>query len=180
MRPSKRTEILEAARRIVARDGLSAVTYDAVAAEAGLTKGGVVYHFASRDELIVALCRDLAEQWESELVAIAGAPVDQLTEAERLEAYARESLRGSTYAELQLVIETCDVPAARAEWAAVIDRWAGTDADGPWTDRQLDLFVLRLAADGLWIHDAIAGSPLSRQRRAQLLERIVRGLRDGG
>lgn len=179
-RPSKRTAILEATQRIVAREGLAAVTYEAVAAEAGLTKGGVVYHFASREDLIVGLCRELAERWEADLVAVAGAPADQLTEVERLEAYARGCSQASTYAELVLVLETSEIPEARAEWSAVFDRWGLPDDDaGRWTDQQLDRFVLRLAADGLWIYDALAGVPLDAALRKQLTERLARALRGG-
>ena len=37
------------------RDGVSAMTLEAVAREAGLSKGGLLYHFASKDELIAAM-----------------------------------------------------------------------------------------------------------------------------
>ncbi|SCE54411.1 helix-turn-helix domain-containing protein, partial [Streptomyces sp. OspMP-M43] len=55
MRTSKRTQILEAATRVVQREGVKSVTFDSVAAEAGLTKGGLLYHFASRDDLVRAI-----------------------------------------------------------------------------------------------------------------------------
>ncbi|MBF6621328.1 MAG: TetR family transcriptional regulator [Patulibacter sp.] len=179
MRPSKRTTILEAAHRIVARDGLAGVTYEAIAEEAGLTKGGVVYHFGSRDELVVALAEFLAEYWDAAMVTAAGAPADQLTERERLEVYARESLQGTTNAELVMLMESADVPEARAAWTSVVDRWALPRVDDPPTDEQLDLLVLRLAADGLWIYDAIAADPMDHELRRQLVERIARAIRAG-
>lgn len=45
MRPSKRDTILQAALSVVETDGVTAVTYESVAAASGLTKGGLLYHF---------------------------------------------------------------------------------------------------------------------------------------
>lgn len=45
MRPSKKSAIVEAAMRVAEEQGLSAVTIDAVAEQAGITKGGLLYHF---------------------------------------------------------------------------------------------------------------------------------------
>lgn len=177
MRPSKRTAILDAAHRVVLRDGLSAVTYEAVADEAGLTKGGVVYHFASREDLIIGMSELLAARWDASMTAAAGAPAEQLTERARVEIYARESIENTTNAELKRLIESADIPAARAAWSSVVDRWALSRVDDPPTDEQLELLVLRLAADGLWIYDSIAGDPMDQELRRQLVERIALAIR---
>jgi AcrR family transcriptional regulator len=47
--------ILDAAGRVIRRSGSAGLTIDAVAAEAELSKGGVLHHFASKDALIAAL-----------------------------------------------------------------------------------------------------------------------------
>lgn len=47
-----RDRILEAAIRLLARQGASAVSYRAVAVEAGLTAGAPAYHFASAEDLL--------------------------------------------------------------------------------------------------------------------------------
>ena len=46
-RPSARARLLDAAVAVVRRDGAQALTLDAVAAEAGVSKGGLLYHFRS-------------------------------------------------------------------------------------------------------------------------------------
>jgi AcrR family transcriptional regulator len=54
--------ILAAADAVLRRGGARALTIDAVAAEAGLSKGGVLHHFGSKDALILALvARKLSE-----------------------------------------------------------------------------------------------------------------------
>ena len=50
-----RGALLDAAERVVLRDGAGQLTMDAVAAEAGVSKGGVLYAFSSKDALIDAL-----------------------------------------------------------------------------------------------------------------------------
>lgn len=50
-----RGALLDAAERVVLRDGAAHLTIDAVAAEAGVSKGGVLYAFASKDALIDAM-----------------------------------------------------------------------------------------------------------------------------
>ncbi|AOR65954.1 Hypothetical protein Y17_1959 [Pectobacterium wasabiae CFBP 3304] len=53
--------ILDAAEKVLLRDGVHRFTLDAVAAEAGISKGGLVYSFPSKDRLIMTmLLRELA------------------------------------------------------------------------------------------------------------------------
>ncbi|TMZ54700.1 TetR/AcrR family transcriptional regulator, partial [Klebsiella pneumoniae] len=54
-RPSGRTSMIEAAERVARRDGPGAVTVEAVIREAGVSRGGLMYHFPSKLDLIRAL-----------------------------------------------------------------------------------------------------------------------------
>jgi AcrR family transcriptional regulator len=47
-----RGRLLDAAEALVARDGVATLTLDRVAAEARVSKGGLLYHFPSKDALI--------------------------------------------------------------------------------------------------------------------------------
>ena len=60
--------ILEAAIRVAGRDGLLATTLDKVAAEAGITKGGVLSHFASKDDLLRRMMEHFAAEVEQGLI----------------------------------------------------------------------------------------------------------------
>jgi AcrR family transcriptional regulator len=48
-------QVLNAAERVVARDGAARLTLDAVAAEAGISKASVLYDYKSKQALIAAL-----------------------------------------------------------------------------------------------------------------------------
>jgi AcrR family transcriptional regulator len=71
----RRTELLAAARTVLAREGVAGLTMEAVAAAADVSKPAVFYYFRSKEELVGALA---VEQLEAEVVvleaAVAGAP----------------------------------------------------------------------------------------------------------
>ena len=58
-----RRAVLDAAARAVVHHG-AAVSLDGVAREAGVSKGGLMHHFRSKDELMAALADDLFDQFE--------------------------------------------------------------------------------------------------------------------
>ena len=63
-----RDKICDAAIQITVRDGLLAMTLDAVAKEAGISKGGVMYHFPSKDELVRGVLDYFSQQCETMLM----------------------------------------------------------------------------------------------------------------
>src|SRR3546814_15074706 len=50
-----RDAVLDAAQRVVARDGAAGLTLEAVAAEAGISKASVLYDYGTKQALIKAL-----------------------------------------------------------------------------------------------------------------------------
>lgn len=171
-RASKRLEVLEAIVSIIERDGLTAVTLDAVALETGMTRAGLLYHFPSREALILATHEHLTCSWEQELEASAGNTSDRATDAERHAAYINTCARAARRVELLLMLESSDNRQLGDLWQQVIDRWAppapiGNDA------AELDRFISRLAADGLWIYEALSSRPLPEQLRKRIAARLV-------
>jgi AcrR family transcriptional regulator len=57
-----RRAVLDAAARIVAAQGAGA-SLDVIARAAGVSKSGLLHHFRSRDQLLLALAQDLADQF---------------------------------------------------------------------------------------------------------------------
>jgi AcrR family transcriptional regulator len=66
---SSRERILAAAVQVAIRDGVSAMTLDAVAREAGVSKGGLLYHFSSKYQLIAAMLEHQATRLQSAIEA---------------------------------------------------------------------------------------------------------------
>lgn len=61
-----RESIIAAAREVIRRDGVDALTMDRAAKEAGLSKGACMYHFKNKRELYAALIADYAQHLEAE------------------------------------------------------------------------------------------------------------------
>lgn len=61
-RPSSRDKLLDAAASLVAEHGVHNLTIEAVAATAGVTKAGLIYHFKTRDDLLSALVERMMQE----------------------------------------------------------------------------------------------------------------------
>lgn len=55
--------MLDAAEAVVVRQGIANLTLEAVAGEAGISKGGLLHHFPSKDKLIEGMVKRCAEHW---------------------------------------------------------------------------------------------------------------------
>jgi len=64
-KPPPRERILQAARELFYRDGINAVSVDAIAAAAGTNKMTLYRHFSSKEELVAAYLGGLAEEGEA-------------------------------------------------------------------------------------------------------------------
>ncbi|QNR95834.1 TetR/AcrR family transcriptional regulator [Stenotrophomonas sp. 169] len=178
MRASNKTRILDAAVRVINREGVRAVTFESVSSEAGLTRGGLLYHFPSREALLRGIDAHLVQAWEASMEALAGKPTAQTTAVERYEAYMRVSAQSATRAELLFMLESMDPETGSAPWNEAMLRWApsppaaGTVAPSAW-----DPFIARLAADGLWIYEAMYNGTLDAAERAIIVARLAQLLK---
>jgi AcrR family transcriptional regulator len=167
-RPSRRLELLDAAIDVIRRDGATALTLDAVAAQAGVSKGGVLYHFASKRELIEGLLGRWLDDFE-----------DRLGGDDLLAAYVRAcdldpSESASEFGLLAGMIEEPEVlEVARERYAA----WMARMLDG--VGDPVDAWVVRLAADGLWYSDLLGIAAPQGADRRRLIERLM-ALAHGG
>jgi AcrR family transcriptional regulator len=167
-RPSRRALLLDAAATVIRRDGAAALTLDAVAAEAGVSKGGVLYHFAGKRALIDGLISrwldDFAAQLDEENFAVAYVRACDLSTAE---AETEVGLLAGMIEEPE-VLEV--VRERYAEWMARM-------LDG--VDDPVDAWVVRLAADGLWYSDLLGIAAPQGADRRRLVERLVALARGG-
>ncbi len=62
-----RQRLLEAAEAIARSEGPGAMSLDAVAARAGVSKGGLLYHFPSKSKLLAAMVDDFLSRFDNVL-----------------------------------------------------------------------------------------------------------------
>jgi len=68
-RPTRKVEILLAAAKIVKEQGIFNLTLEATAAKAGISKGGLLYHFPSKEALVKGMVEHLAQNYEYKVAA---------------------------------------------------------------------------------------------------------------
>lgn len=73
-RPSNRERLLDAFEHLLVDDVGVAATLDAVAAAAQVSKGGLLYHFPSKDALVDGLAERLRAQVAEDVTALLAAP----------------------------------------------------------------------------------------------------------
>lgn len=152
-------EILDSALDVL-RDG-DTLTIDAVARAAGLTKPGVVHHFATKEGLALAVLDHLLEKWEAELTELAGPNADPTG---RLRAYVEYTLLGDMDpADLALLADPKLRDKLSAHWTDRMNSWFG-QSDNP------NIVAARLIADGAWIDRCLGMLPLDRPQRAAVVD----------
>ncbi|WP_083734595.1 TetR/AcrR family transcriptional regulator [Actinomadura sp. CNU-125] len=167
-----RDRVLDAVERMLVAGGADAIRLDAVAAEAGVSKGGLLHHFRSKQALLEGVLDRLVRRFEDELPG-PGAPPG---------AFAR--------AWLDATIPGTDVPAGAHADQVATALLAGLSG-GPevlaafrrayrsWQDRLADdgidpatATLVRLAVDGWWMARLLDLAPprddLHREVRARL------------
>ncbi len=106
----RRAELLSAARRVVRRHGISGANVRAVAAEASVSAGSVLYYFATFDELMYATVEGVLEEMYEHRKQLAEAQPDP---ARRLVALIRAGVPDEISEELRMAYES--VPLLREQ-----------------------------------------------------------------
>ncbi|MFI6156875.1 TetR/AcrR family transcriptional regulator [Kitasatospora sp. NPDC051170] len=174
-----RDQLLDAVERLLVRGGVDAVRLDAVAAEAGVSKGGLLHHFPSKRALVEGVVGRLADRFEAVLPG-PGAPPGAFALAWLDATIPPESPAGDTSGVDQVPVALL----AAAGGPEVLDglreryaRWQRRlEEDGldPATAT-----LVRMAVDGWWSARLLDLSPphdaLHRELRALIVELVRRG-----
>jgi len=164
-----RRKLLDAAAAVVRRDGARALTLDAVAAEAGVSKGGLLYHFKTKRELLDGMLASWLEEFGAEIEAAAAEHgfARGYVRASDISGWA-DADRATEFGLLAAMVEepaTLEKVRARyAEWQARLL----AESDDP-----AQAAIARLAADGLWLADLLGLAPPTGDLREQVIARML-------
>jgi AcrR family transcriptional regulator len=175
-RPSAREKILDAALALIGDIGVPAVTLDGVAARAGVSKGGLLYHFRFKEQLLAAanehLVRRRAKAREAEAQRLPKG------KGRRLKAYVLASVNNSE-GDDEISTKLLVAGSMTAEAAEPIRRYFRERfppfADDVGFERAA---LVHAATEGLWFMDVLRLSPFSAKQRARLVKTIL-SLADG-
>jgi AcrR family transcriptional regulator len=166
--------VLMACNRILRRGVLTDLTLENVAAEAGLSKGGLLYHFPNKEALIEALFMHHNQLFEERVELLAAAEDEPL--GAWLRAYAKA------------LIEQIADPSNASLYASLFaaeEQYVGAHSlmNGKWFQWErraknsgLDpgrAELVRLAVDGLWFAQMHNYAPPDPARREQIEEMIL-------
>lgn len=168
-----RTAILDAANRIVLQQGVEHLTLEATAREAGISKGGLLYHFPSKEALIVGMIKHYLARFNSDMHARAGREADgapgRWTQAYLETTFADNERMPRMSSGLLAAIATD--PSLLAPLQRTFAEWVGRlELDGV---DPVTATIVRLAADGVWLVELFGLTPPDAQRKAQVMERLA-------
>ncbi|HLU73890.1 MAG TPA: TetR/AcrR family transcriptional regulator [Nonomuraea sp.] len=186
----RRAEVLSAARRVIARDGLDAATTRAIAKEAGYSNGVLAHYFTDKDDILLSALRQshqrIRERLARKVEGVTGLaalrellldnlPLDaERTQETRLEvSFWSRSLASERLADVQRS-EAAELR------AAVRDLLAQAKAAGELsTDQNLDDVTEHLLAlvDGLSLHLLLYPDRLRRVDLERILLQHLDNLR---
>jgi AcrR family transcriptional regulator len=169
-KPSSREAILAAAESVALRRGAAHLTLEAVAKEAGVSKGGLLYHFRTKETLLEGM---IAYR------------IDQCV-ADRRKAEAR--FPRDNAALLKAIVEAGlddNDPSRKFHAAALAATANNPRLLGPAKDHNKELFrelsrfqsferasVVVLAVHGLWLMETLQTSPLTKRQRSEIIREL--------
>lgn len=175
---STRDLVLDAFEETLITGGERAATMDAVAAAAGVSKGGLLYHFKSKDALVEGLIARLIQLADADAAEMAQAPQGPSAFYVGTSADLGSALDRALIATTRLVQDAN--PSARQAMHRIQDAWYQlilAEIGDPAVAR-----AILLLGDGLYYNAALAGSTASDdptsattpQELAALLEVVER------
>ncbi|GAA0930962.1 TetR/AcrR family transcriptional regulator [Nonomuraea longicatena] len=175
-----RERILDAVEEMLVSRGADAIRLDAVAAQAGVSKGGLLHHFRSKQALLEGVLARQVGRFQAELPP-PGSPPGAFTRAW-----------------LEATIPDTDVP-ARAHADQVAVAMLAALSGGPevlavfrrryedWQERLADdgldastAYLVRLAVDGWWMARLLDLAPPRDDLHREIRERLGAMIEDGG
>lgn len=155
-----RDRVLDAYETLLIDHGPGAATLDAVAAAAEVSKGGLLYHFASKDALVTGLLDRLRERSAADADAIRSSPDGAVAYYLRTSAPGGAIPGGVTRSYLAVL----RISEGSATGQAIRDALAEVDSDG-FAALRAELhdpvlaWLAQLVGDGLYMR-TLTGTPL--------------------
>ncbi|QMU98008.1 TetR/AcrR family transcriptional regulator [Microbacterium esteraromaticum] len=150
--PLARERVLDAYQGILISEGERAATLEAVAREAGVSKGGLLYHFASKDDLTAGLVARLGSLTDDDLERMAAADDGPISYYVRTSVMEDDDLDRALIAVTRLA--QGGSAAASDALRDVRTRWA--EAIRPHVRDETALDLVMLLSDGLYFNNSLA------------------------
>jgi AcrR family transcriptional regulator len=170
-----RDRLLKATSHIIQTQGIERLTLDAVAKEAQVSKGGLLYHFASKEALVVGVIQYLMDEFDAAINHELAQDSAPNSSGKWLRAYVKATFN---YKTLPISLVTSLFSAVTTNPEELLqpvqnrfnDWQQKTEANGLDPVRAN---LVRLAADGLGTSEMFGLSMANEAMRQQLLEMLL-------
>lgn len=173
-RSSKDTRelILTAAANVVLNQGASKMTLEAVAKEAGVSKGGLLYHFPNKDALIEGMIEHMV-QGLTDRIRVAyeqdefGTNQGRWLRALTIANFQSKDLELSAGLTAAVLLQPDLLEANRQAYETRQQLIEQDGVDIVWAN------IIRLVGDGIWFSELLGFAPPKEPLRSQILERLL-------
>ncbi|WP_431966216.1 TetR/AcrR family transcriptional regulator [Nocardia sp. bgisy134] len=179
MTANTRDRILDALETLLLDKGMSQVTLENVAAAAGVSKGGLLYHFKSKDSLLAGLVRRVGERATQQLTDARAKGIsatewylqtpnqDNAADAVELELY-RSLLATMRTIDANSGPDLDNVQRALTE---LMTSWSDSlDAE---IDDPVRADIIRLVGDGVYLRALLGIPPIDPERYRHVVARLL-------
>lgn len=167
-----RRTLLESAEKLALEHGMSGVTVQAVAKAAGVTKGGLFHHFATKQALINGIFAHMIEQLDAEIDAAMARdpePHGRFTRA-YLETTFGDPRIGTGGPWTSICLAMIAEPSFRRNYTEWYMRRLEQHRE---TDDTPALTIVRLAADGAWMAHLMSDDGFPMPDLAEIWARLI-------
>ncbi len=158
---------------MVRRDGVARLTLEAAAREAGVSKGGVLYHFPTRDALVTAMIEAVVARYDEQIAAAAtGRAPGRFTRGYLQATFDDDAEDPGGALGAALLAAAAAEPELLRPLQRAAARWQrSVAADGLPAARAT---AIRLACDGLWLSELFGLGRLPAALRGEVAAELAR------
>ncbi|WP_052360151.1 TetR/AcrR family transcriptional regulator [Solidesulfovibrio alcoholivorans] len=162
-----RERVLEAAAQVIVERGLGGLTLELAARRAGISKGGLMHHFPSKQALLDGIFRIITTSFESAILACTAR--DDNPHGRFTRAYVAATFAPRLGEYDNALLGACGLAMSRdaalsGAWHAWVEAQLAEHGEDP--ENMLGR-MLRYAADGMWLeHCGASSDRLAAKRKA--------------
>ncbi|WP_096187223.1 TetR/AcrR family transcriptional regulator [Evansella halocellulosilytica] len=174
---TRKIEILNAASKIVSEKGIFNLTLEATAKEAGISKGGLLYHFPSKEALVQGMVDHLVNNYQQKIANNVeddplekGAWTRAFLNVTFNQGYPNNDMTSGLLAAKAVKPELLEpLHKAYEDWQHNIEN----DGLDP-----IDATIIRLAADGIWLSDLLETYQIEEDQKRAVYKRLHEWVQD--
>ena len=167
----KKKSLLAAASEIVEEEGVVKLTLEAVAQRAGMSKGGLLYHYPSKEALIKGMVENWSNNYFESILSLV--KDDTIEQGKWSRAYVT-----STYSDIDNNKHLSSIMAAmfynpdllddfRQQYDHLLNQLSDDGID------PVKATIARLSIDGLWFSEMLGMKPLSKELQTQVINKLI-------